>query len=163
VLFSAARRRGGTIVEIGSYLGASASFLAAGLRQSHHAGRVYCVDTWQNDAMSEGRRDTWAEFQRNVADFLDVIVPIRADSVEAAASFETAVDLLFVDGDHSYEGCRRDVAAWLPKLRADGWIFMHDAGWAEGVLRVIEELVVPHMARHKMVCPNLWWGCRRAE
>ena len=39
-----------TAVEIGSFLGSSACFIALGLSKN---GRLYCVDTWLNDAMDE--------------------------------------------------------------------------------------------------------------
>src|SRR5690606_40124196 len=61
-------------VEIGSYLGASASFIAAGLAGS---GRVFCIDTWANDSMSEGKRDTFSEFMANTARYRQSISPIR--------------------------------------------------------------------------------------
>lgn len=34
------------------------------------------------------------------------------------------VNFVFVDGDHSYEGCKNDIEAWLPHL--DGLIAVHD-------------------------------------
>jgi hypothetical protein len=46
---------GATAVEIGSWLGGSAIYLAAGLKQVH--GRLVCVDTWNNETMPEGERD----------------------------------------------------------------------------------------------------------
>ena len=50
--------QGFTIVEIGSYLGASTAFL--GFAALHRSGFVHAVDPWTNDAMeAEGRRDTW--------------------------------------------------------------------------------------------------------
>jgi len=36
------------------------------------------------------------------------------------------VDMVFVDGDHSYEGCRGDVEAWLPHVKPGGIIAIHD-------------------------------------
>jgi predicted O-methyltransferase YrrM len=53
------------ICEIGSYLGASASFLAAGA--SEVIGKpvaVHCIDTWDNKGMTEGPRNTWNEFKK---------------------------------------------------------------------------------------------------
>ena len=42
-----------------------------------------------------------------------------------------SVDLLFIDGDHSYEGASRDVSHWLPSLRPGGILVLHDATRAE--------------------------------
>ena len=36
------------------------------------------------------------------------------------------IDLLFVDGDHSYEGCKADLENWFPNLVPGGHIVMHD-------------------------------------
>jgi predicted O-methyltransferase YrrM len=37
------------------------------------------------------------------------------------------LDLLFVDGDHSYSGVKADVARWGPLLRPGGHLLLHDA------------------------------------
>ncbi|OWK25067.1 hypothetical protein AJ87_15155 [Rhizobium yanglingense] len=48
-------------------------------------------------------------------------------SSEAAAKIEDgSLDLVFVDADHSKEGVTEDIALWLPKVRAGGWIGGHD-------------------------------------
>jgi len=36
------------------------------------------------------------------------------------------VDLVFIDGDHSYDGCKNDIMAWLPNIKPDGIIAIHD-------------------------------------
>ena len=44
------------------------------------------------------------------------------DSLEAAAVLaDGAFDLVFLDGDHSYEATRADIEAWLPKVRPVGY------------------------------------------
>ena len=144
---------GQAIVEIGSYLGASSSFLAAAMKES--GGRLYCVDTWQNQGMSEGPRDTYAAFLANTAVFRETIVPLRMRSEEAAGQVPDGIALLFVDGDHSFEGVSRDLHRWLPKLRTNAWLLLHDAGWAEGVQRAIREIVVPLQSGPPRSLPNL--------
>jgi predicted O-methyltransferase YrrM len=37
-----------------------------------------------------------------------------------------AVDLLFVDGDHSYEGCTNDLSNWYDNLATNGHLLVHD-------------------------------------
>lgn len=54
------------------------------------------------------------------------------DSAQAGREWVgTKLALLIVDGDHSYEGVRADMLAWLPHLAAGGYVFFHDYS-AEG-------------------------------
>ena len=49
------------------------------------------------------------------------------NSVSAALAFaDGAFDLVFLDADHSEEGVRADIDAWLPKVKPGGWIGGHD-------------------------------------
>jgi predicted O-methyltransferase YrrM len=147
------------LLEIGSYVGASASFLAAGLGDAD--GEIVCIDTWSNDAMSEGQRDTRAEFAANTRRAAPRIVPLRGWShdpaVIAGARERGPVDLLFIDGDHSHEGALADWRNYGPLLRPGGIVVMHDIGWAEGVQRVVAEEIRPRSRRERRL-PNLWWA-----
>lgn len=149
------------IVEIGSYLGASAAAFAAGLaRTDNRDARIYCVDTWKNDSMSEGQRDTMVAFLGNTATYRHAIVTVRGWStevVETIAARAGRVDLLFIDGDHSYEGCLADWKAYAPLLAPGARVAFHDVGWAEGVRAVIDQEVRAHVVREERL-PNLWWG-----
>ncbi|MEM4217915.1 MAG: class I SAM-dependent methyltransferase [Candidatus Methanomethylicaceae archaeon] len=142
------------VVELGSYLGASACFLAEGLQRGR--GHLYCVDTWENDAMSEGYRDTYQEFLVNTELLSGTITPIRGLTTEVATSFTKEISLLFVDADHSYAAVTADLQSWLPKLQAGGWLLMHDWGWAEGVQRAIKEMVAPIQIDKPIRLPNLY-------
>lgn len=67
------------------------------------------------------------------------------DSVAMAKAVEpNGLDFVFIDGDHSYEGCRRDIAAWRPCLKDHGLLCGHDYESAdhrlEGVTRAVDEL-----------------------
>ena len=141
-------------VEIGSFLGCSACFIALGLGRS---GRLYCVDTWKNDAMDDPTvtlRDTFSDFMENVRDFQRVIVPLRGNSVEVAKSFENRIassekiiDFLFIDGDHSFEGCLGDWLSWCKYLAPSAVVAFHDISWADGVNKVINDYVSPRIRR----------------
>ncbi|MBS6829563.1 MAG: class I SAM-dependent methyltransferase [Desulfovibrio sp.] len=144
------------LVEIGSYLGASSLCIAAGMKEK---SKLYCVDTWHNDAMSEGGRDTYEEFLNNVQLFHSKITPLRGNSHSIAETFEDSVDFLFLDGDHSYEGVKTDIEAWFPKLRSGGVIAMHDIGWAWGVQKVLYDVVMPQTCKHGEL-PNLFWAVK---
>lgn len=157
---SRASARGISVLEIGSYLGASTSFLAAGM--SHPGDRIYCIDTWGNNAMSEGERDTMADFLGNTAHARERIETVRGwshdpDVVGRVRERAPRLDLLFIDGDHSYEGALADWRLYSPLLAPGGFVAMHDIGWAEGVQRVVAEEIRPRVgSEHRL--PNLWWG-----
>jgi len=151
-----AQPHGAVMVEIGSYLGASSCFLAAAAFEIQGA-KLHCVDTWENEGMSEGSRDTWQNFQLNTKEYHHLIEPHRGRSVDIARTFTHRIDLIFIDGDHSYEGCHQDVRSWLPLLKAEGCILLHDFGWAEGVQRVVNEDLRPLVKREGKL-PNLYWA-----
>jgi predicted O-methyltransferase YrrM len=145
-------KRGAIVAEIGSFLGASACYLARGLAGK---GKVYCIDTWNNDAMDEPKRDTYAEFQDNIADLTSAVVPLRGLSHEVAVSFDKQIDLLFIDGDHSYQSCLLDWWCWRTFLKKDAIVVFHDSGWAEGVKKVIRDEVTPQ-AKRQLHMPNMY-------
>ncbi len=147
-------RERAVIVEVGSYLGASSCFLAAAAEDKK--GKVYSIDTWNNDGMSEGPRDTYREFYSNTERYRDTIIPIRGNSAHIAGKFTEKIDLLFIDGDHSYSGVMKDLAGWLPKLKKGCLLVLHDSGWAEGVQRAIRETVVHLQMGQPKVLPNLY-------
>jgi predicted O-methyltransferase YrrM len=132
--------QGFSVVEIGSYLGASTAFL--GFAAFQRAGFVHAVDPWTNDAMgAEGERNTWAEFRRNTEPFEHFIVPHKGLSADIQAREGTiACDMLFIDGDHSYAAVVTDLRSWLPSLRPGGVLAMHDID-SPDVKRAFDEIV----------------------
>jgi uncharacterized Rossmann fold enzyme len=69
----------------------------------------------------------------------------RMDSVEAAKHFkDKSLDFVFIDADHSYEGCKRDIEAWRSKLKDTGILCGHDYDNDNyekfGVKRAVDEL-----------------------
>ena len=141
-------------IEIGSYIGASTLMIAKGL---NNESILYCIDTWENDAMSEGKWDTLAVFKKNTETIAQKIILVKLKSLEASINFSDKIDFIFIDGDHSYEGVKADVNAWFPKLKSGGIIAMHDIGWADGVLKVVEEDVKPYLNKFDQL-PNMFWG-----
>jgi predicted O-methyltransferase YrrM len=147
------------IAEIGSYIGASACCFGAASTEVLPK-KIICIDTWNNDAMTEGYRDTWFEFKSNTEKFANQVVTVRGfstDVVEQVRAITPTLDLLFIDGDHSYQGVRADWNAYKSFLTPGSIVIFHDYGWAEGVKRVVHEDVVPLVSRHGKL-PNMWWG-----
>ena len=101
--------------------------------------------------MSEGERDTFDKFCRNIEPLKGHIVILRGKSKDVAKTFNEKIDLLFIDGDHSYERVKTDVQSWLPKLKDGGIIVFHDYSWAEGVKKVVDEYIKPIQIEYKII------------
>lgn len=50
----------------------------------------------------------------------------RNDVLTSAVRWGKRPHMVFVDGDHSYEGCRGDIEAWFPHLADNGILIVHD-------------------------------------
>lgn len=148
------------IAEIGSYLGASACAFGAAAQGVKPQCKIFCIDTWNNDAMSEGKKDTWSEFKMNTAEYSSSVIPLRGWSNEVCKSLSDltdTLDLLFVDGDHSYAGAKSDWNLYKSFLKKGSVVVFHDFGWAEGVQKVVYDDVLPLTRDHKSL-QNMWWG-----
>ena len=56
-----------------------------------------------------------------------MVSPLVMTSREAATQIpDRSLDLVFLDGDHSYASTAEDIAQWLPKLRPGGVLCGHD-------------------------------------
>lgn len=63
----------------------------------------------------------------------------KGDSVSQAVRVaNSSLDFVFIDGDHTENGVRRDIEAWEPKVRSGGMILGHDINW-DTVRRVVSE------------------------
>lgn len=142
--------KSGLALEVGSFKGKSSCFIASGLDHSAH---LVCVDTWKNDAMShDSPSDAMPEFLLNVSPYANIIETHRGRSFEVASAWSRPIDFLFIDADHSYEGCSTDLKAWLRFVRSGGWVAFHDSS-EEGVARAISEFF-PEALRGMQI--NAW-------
>jgi predicted O-methyltransferase YrrM len=129
-------------LEIGSYLGASTCYIAAGLAQN--GGHLFCVDTWANETMPEGFRNTFAEFEANIQGVRAYVTPVRKKSSELVRSdIQEPLNFVFIDGDHSYTAVRNDFELIQPWLAQDSIVAFHDANNPdyEGVSRLIGDVL----------------------
>jgi predicted O-methyltransferase YrrM len=133
---------GATGLEIGSYLGASTCSLALGLGRNN--GRLYCVDTWLNETMPEGERDTFSDFKANTAKIAQYLTPIRKRSDEIAdIDLRLPLHLVFIDADHSYLAVKQDFARIAPWVSDAGTVIFHDGNAVDhqGVSRLVGEVL----------------------
>ena len=107
-----------SIVEIGCWKGRSAKALLEGCR-----GKVWCVDHFKGspDAQFSTRdraekEKIYERFVENVGQYPNLEI-MKMSSRDAAEMYNTDADMVFIDGDHSYETVKKDIELWLPKCK----------------------------------------------
>ncbi len=131
----------GPLLEIGTWMGRSALFLAVAARETgrlvvtvdHHRGSEEHQPGWDYHDPSlvdpeVGLLDTLPRFRRTIADAgaEDVVVAVVTRSEVLAPLWTTPLALLFLDGSHTEESARRDQDAWVAKLAVGGTLAIHD-------------------------------------
>ena len=135
----------GCIVEVGSYRGRSTLVLARGSADGHGA-RVYAVEpheTFVGPRGGEFGPEDRAAFFRNMArtGAYRQVRLLNTSSEVVAPGWKEPVALLWLDGDHSYEGVRRDFDAWEPHLTEACDLVLDDTDDPRlGPRRLVEEL-----------------------
>ena len=151
--------RPATIIELGTWKGASAIHMAKLCRANGIAAQILCVDNFigfpsfylnkekahKEFKLKGGFPRLYWTFMRNVVDAgaTDIITPLVQQTEQAAhicRSKRIRADLIYVDGDHSYEGCARDLENFTPVLAENGVFLCDDYQW-EGAKRAIDEYI----------------------
>ena len=121
---------GSKFVEIGSWKGKSSAFMTVLIANSYKKIDFHCVDTWQGSIEHHGREGLdrlYDIFTDNMKPVKDYYTAIRTPSLDGANRFEdNSLDFVFIDASHEYEDVKKDIAAWLPKVKIGGVIAGHD-------------------------------------
>ncbi|MFA6285814.1 MAG: class I SAM-dependent methyltransferase [Opitutaceae bacterium] len=134
------------LVELGTHYGNSYFAFCQSVSENQLSTQCYAVDTWQGE-MHAGLYDE--SVYRLVSDYNQKHYRhfsklIRATFDEAAAQFpDNSIDILHIDGLHTYEAVKHDYETWLPKVRSGGVILFHDVCANHddfGVWRLWEEI-----------------------
>ena len=118
-------------VEIGSARGKSACAVGLALRRNG-VGKLYAIDPhsptdWNDSDSTDSFAVISAHLARaGVTDFVEIV---RQTSAEAAKSWDRPIDLIFIDGDHSYEGVKADWELFIPHISEFGVVVFHDTLW----------------------------------
>ena len=134
---------GSHFVEVGTFLGKSAVFMAVEIINSGKNIKFDCVDHWEG---SEEHRDNenvnidtlYEDFLKNIEPVKGVINPIKMNSVDASLLYEpNSLDFVFIDASHDAPAVKADLASWMIRVKEDGVIAGDDIN-ANGVSEAVK-------------------------
>lgn len=146
------------LVELGTHSGNSYLAMCESIRFHGLSTRCFAVDTWRGDEHAGTyESDVLAELKKHHDDAYGSFSTLLQMTFDHALSrFEDgSVDLLHIDGLHTYDAVRHDFESWLPKLTPDAMVLFHDiavynrefgvhAFWAELQQRWPHTISFPH-------------------
>jgi hypothetical protein len=117
------------VVELGTYNGMSYFSFCQSMIENNIDGLCYAVDTWGGDEHTGEYDDTVFQDVRAHArqHYRGISYLMRMLFNDAVNHFEDeSVDLLHIDGLHTYDAVKEDFDNWYPKVRPGGIILFHD-------------------------------------
>lgn len=109
---------GAKVINIGALAGCSSVAMLRGARD------INDFHLWSIDIEARPREMLYAE-QCGLADPMR-FTQVCEDSKVVGQRWPSKVHLVFIDGDHSYEGCKGDIEAWEPHIVESGYLVIHD-------------------------------------
>jgi glycosyltransferase involved in cell wall biosynthesis/SAM-dependent methyltransferase len=137
-------------VELGTHAGVSYSAFCEAVINAKTGTRCYAIDTWKGDAHAGFYDESvyWDFRDHNERRYGAFSELMRSTFDDAAHNFaDKSIDLLHIDGLHTYEAVRHDFETWLPKLSNSAVVLFHDTNVFDddfGVHRLFKELSAAH-------------------
>lgn len=134
------------LVELGTHRGDSYSAFCQAVAGAGLPTACCAVDTWRGDPQAgEYGEEVYEDFcQYHDSRFASFSRLLRCTFDEATAHFAAgSIDLLHIDGLHTYDAARHDFETWAPRLSDSAVVLFHDVDVRErdfGVWRLWEEL-----------------------
>jgi GT2 family glycosyltransferase len=147
-------------VELGTHYGHSYFSFCQSVINERLSTKCYAVDTWQGDEHAglyseEIFEKVNAHHQKHYAEFSRLL---RMNFDDAATYFaDGSIDLIHIDGLHTYEAVRHDFETWLPKLAPGAVVLFHDTNVRErgfGVWKIWEELQAHYPSNLELLHSN---------
>ena len=117
------------LVELGVHTGMSYFAFCQSVKANNLITQCYGIDTWQGDEHSGlYSEEIWLSVNGyNTNEYAPFSTLLRTSFNEALPYFEAkSIDLLHIDGYHTYEAVKEDFENWLPKIANEGIVLFHD-------------------------------------
>lgn len=117
------------LVELGTHSGNSFNYACQVVKENNLTTKCYAIDCWEGDEHAGFYDNSVYEellnYQKdNYSEFATLIRKYFADAVQDFS--DRSIDLLHIDGLHTYEAVKEDFYTWLPKLSDKAIVLFHD-------------------------------------
>ena len=158
---------GSTIVEIGAWMGKSVKFTAQYIKEKNRKLKYIVIDTFKGSQNEKEHLEIVKKyggtikevFYRNIKNLEDYVTVIEKDSNNAFFDLkDNSVDLLFIDGDHSFEQVSKDILNFYDKVKIGGVISGDDYHPVWGVFNAVPVMLG---AINVNVFGQIWWTLKK--
>lgn len=112
-----------SVIEIGVYEGVNTVTIAKAIKNE---GKLYGIDPFFKGKVGVSYSKLIAMVQLARKQVSEKVVLIEKLSFDAADNVPENVDFIFIDGDHSYEGIKKDWEIYSRKIVPGGYALLHD-------------------------------------
>lgn len=123
--------KNGIYAEIGIFKGDFAKDIINILNPTN----IYLIDIFEGNCCSgnqDGNNVEWYDLNKSYYELIDLyknvnnVNIIKGDSSKVLLEIDNIFDMIYIDGDHSYEGCKKDLESAYVKIKNGGYICGHD-------------------------------------
>ena len=136
---------GAKFVEIGVWKGGSTAYMGVEIYNSGKKIHYDAIDTFEGSGEHGVVNGLYEEAIKNLRPITDLnmVNIIKGHSLEVVNRYENeTIDFCFIDGSHEYEDVKKDILAYLPKVKKGGILAGHDYDriW-QGVINAVDEIL----------------------
>lgn len=131
------------IAEIGVYKGRATAIFNVELINRNIDYNYYAIDHFLGSEEHDNTVDYYSIALENLNPIIDKINLIKNDSINESEKYpDNYFDIVYIDASHDYESVKKDIIAWLPKVKDGGIICGDDyvGGWP-GVVKAVNEVI----------------------
>jgi hypothetical protein len=125
------QKSGMIVVEIGCYDGSTTRRYIDTVKKNN--GQVFVIDTFMGSPEIDGphgygdhNKDLYDVFRDKFSNYSDMLTILRGFSQDCIPNLPDQCDIIFIDADHKYQSCKRDIELSLTKMKKGGILSGHD-------------------------------------